>query len=390
MAKSSQKRKESDKATRQTKKQIALGRKEARQNRIILISVIALAALIVLILAIGLVQELVLKPNQPVAVVNGVNIPADEYRDLVTYNRYNQYANISGLQNAIDELKASPEENQFLISFYEQQLSQLQSSLALLPQDTLDELIDNELIRQEAEAQGLAVTADEVDQTIDEGLRSDLSPPPQEPLTDTVDSPTPTPIPQERIDEVYQMVLDNLQISSKSFRAIIQRNLLRGKLQELLASQVPTTGLVIHVQLIETESEEEAAAALERIEGGEDFGLVAGEVSTDTLSAGMGGDLGWVTTGQLSQSYGQDLEAYAFSLAPGELGTTASNGMFYVVLVLERDENGPLPEQVLSTRQSSALRDWLEEKKASPDVQIEPLLEPDQIPPDPFVRTEGF
>jgi hypothetical protein len=39
---------------------------------------------------------------------------------------------------------------------------------------------------------------------------------------------------------------------------------------------------------------------------------------------------------------------------------------------------------VVSQRQCSALQDWLDERKASPDATIERLLQPDQIPPDPF------
>ena len=146
MAKSSRRRKGSAEETKQTKKQIALSRKESRQNRIILISVGILVAIIVLVLAVGVIQELILKPNQPVATVNGVKLPMDDYQDLLTYNRYNQYVNISNLQSSLDDLRAAPEGNEFLISFYEQQLGQLQSSLALLPQNTLDELIEDELI----------------------------------------------------------------------------------------------------------------------------------------------------------------------------------------------------------------------------------------------------
>ena len=38
----------------------------------------------------------------------------------------------------------------------------------------------------------------------------------------------------------------------------------------------------------------------------------------------------------------------------------------------------------LSERRFSALADWLEEQWASPDVQIDWLLDPSQIPSDPF------
>jgi ABC-type lipoprotein release transport system permease subunit len=56
MAKSSRKRKTAPETAKKTKKQIALGRKEARQNRIILILVSALIAVIVLILAVGVIR----------------------------------------------------------------------------------------------------------------------------------------------------------------------------------------------------------------------------------------------------------------------------------------------------------------------------------------------
>lgn len=386
MAKSSKKRKDTDIEKKQTRKQIAMGRKEARQNRIILILVGALALIIVTILVVGVVQELLIKPNKPVATVNGTKINTDDYQELVTYNRYNQYMNIGNLQEALDGLAASPEENEFLISFYEQQLGQLQSSLALLPQTTLDELIDDTLIQQKAEADGITVSDQEVDEALDSDLESILSPEPQEPITGTADLPTPEPVTQQDKDDLYNLILSNMTLTDKAFRTIIQRNLLRGKVQEAMAAQVPTTGEVHHVQLIQTETEEEAVTAQTRIEAGEDFAVVAQEVSTDTLSVEQGGDLGWVAEGMLSQRYGQDLETYAFDLEIGTLGVVESNGMFYVVLVVERDENGPLPAEVLTPMQNSALLDWLDEQKASPDVEIERSLDPDQIPEDPFAQ----
>ena len=390
MAKSSKKRKETPQNEKQTKKQIARSRKEAQQNRIIFIALGILIAIVVLIMTVGVLQELVLKPGQPVATVNGVNIRLDDYRDQLTYNRYNQYVAISNLQSGIDELSASPEENDFLISFYEQQLQQQQSSLAFLPETTLDDLIDSELIRQKAEQEGLTVTADEIEQAINDDIRSALTPTSQEPITSTEQLPTPTPIPQEQIDEVLATIVGNMKISEESFRTIVGRNLLAGKVQDLLASQVPTTGLVVDVSLIQTETQQEALDAQQRIEAGEEFAVVAQEVSTDTLTAADGGSLGWVTTGQLSTSYGQALEDYVFSTDVGTMGVVESDGMFYVVLVVDRDDNGPLPADVLSRRQSSALSDWLAERKASPDVEIERRLESDQIPPDPFASTTGF
>jgi parvulin-like peptidyl-prolyl isomerase len=392
MAKSSKKRSDATSSRRkgetqqakQTKKQIAFGRKEARQNRIIWLSVGVLGLIILLILGYALIQELMLKPAAPVAVVNGTKIQVGDYQDLLQFRRYNTYGNIVNLQNELGTLDTTQEGSEFLTSFYEQQLQQLQTNLALAPQSVLDELIEDELIREKAEESGLTVTDDEVTQTIDEDLQRAAAPPPQVPISDTEQIPAPTPVPQEQLDEIYQNALDNMGLSDKQFRTILKRSLYRTELQDLLASQVMTTGLVVHVQLVQTDTDEEATVALERIESGEDFGLVAREVSTDTLTAENGGDLGWVTTGQLSSRYGEDLDTTVFAMEVGQIEKVQGNGQFYLVLVLERDENGPLPTEVVSLQQNSALSDWLLERKESPEVQIERLLTPDQIPPDPF------
>ena len=388
MAKSSRKRKAKAGEIKQTRKQIALGRKEARQNRIILLLVGLLIAVVVIIMAVGLIQELVIKPNRPVATVNGEKINVTDYQNLVTYNRYNYYNNISNLQDGIDQMNADdPEENAFLISFYEQQLTQVQTALTLAPQDAVEELIDAELARQKAAELDIEVSDQEVDEAIDSDFRSALTPSTQ--ITNTESLPTPTPVSQADVDDLYNMVLDAMQISDDAFRTIVRRALILEKVQDALAAEVPTTGLVVDLQLIKTETEDEALAAKERIEGGEDFAIVAQEVSTDTLTVEDGGAVGWVTPGQLTTRYGADLDDYIFTLDVGELGLVESNSMFYVVLVADRDENGPLPADVLSQRQNSALTDWLAERKSSDDVEIEQLLTPDQIPADPFAAYFG-
>ena len=376
-------RAEAVKAERQTKKQIALGRKQARQNRIIILSVLGIAAVVVLVLAIGLLQELVFKPSQPVAIVNDTKIPAKDYWPLLRYQRYSLHNSILNLQAGLQSLDPNQEGNDFLISFYGQQLQQLESSLSLAPQNTLDELIDHALIREKAEELDITVTNAEVEQFIDDEVRQALSPATSV-ITGTEGTPTPTPVADKDVQDYYKGLLDSFGVTDRQFQDIVRRDLYRTKVEDYLASQVPTTGLVIHVQLIQTDTEEQALAAQARIEGGEDFAIVAQEVSTDTLTASDGGDLGWVTTGQLASRYGQEVEDLAFSMQPGDMGTTSSNEKFYVIQVLERDENGPLPQDVITQRQGTALSDWLTERRDSPDVTIERLLDPAQIPPDPF------
>ena len=386
MSKKGSRRKQEEQVKRQTKKQLARSRKDARQNRIIVLSLVGLAAIIVVVLGYGLLQELVIKPNRPVAIVNGTEIKADLYGDLVNYYRYNQYTTMANLEQGLQDLQNSGEDNEFLISFYQQQLDQMQAQLTTIPEAALETMIEDELIREKADEEGIVVTLDQARQVIDDDLRQAFAP--QETITDTETLPTPTPVPQSQVDDLYASILNNITISKTSFEEIRRRELVRSDLQDLLASQVPTTGLVVHAQIIQTDTEEEAIAAKDRIAAGEDFSVVAQEVSTDTLTVDAGGDLGWVAEGQVSASYGQALEDAVFGLEPGsDVRTLQSGEMFYVVQVLERDENGPLPEAVLSQRQSTALDDWLQERESAPDVEIERLLTDDQIPPDPFTQT---
>lgn len=371
----------------QTKKQIALGRKEARQNRIIWLSVGGLALVVVLVLAIGLVQQFLVKPAQPVAMVNGAKVKTTDFQDALTYQRYNLHMNLNNLQRTLNTIDPDAEGNEFLVTFYEQQLQQLQSNIALAPQQTLDQLIDDVLIEDKAAELGIAVTEDDVTQAIDDDLRQAAAPSVTEPITSTEELPTATPVPQEQLDSILQNALANMGLSEKAFRTLVKRSLYREKVQEALASEVETTGLVVHVLLLETENQEASTEAMEQLRDGEDFAKVVADLSIDPQAEETGGDIGWVTTGQLSGRYGTELEELVFSLEPGEMGNVESNERFFVTKVLERDENGPLPDEVVSASQNSALIDWLTEQKSSPETEIERMLDPDQIPADPFALT---
>jgi parvulin-like peptidyl-prolyl isomerase len=351
MAKSSKKRKQKGQTTQKTKKQIAISRKEARQNRIIVISLVVLAAIIVSVLAVGLIQELGLKPGEPVAIVNGTKVRKDDYEALVAALSYNLIINLQSIDT-------SQETADLLTSYYQQQLESM-------PQVALEQLIEDVLIQEEADKLGLAVTDEEVEQAIFAQ--------PQVTVTDT--ATIPTPIPQEEMDTRYQASLQQMGISDAQFREIVRRDMLRSKLQDYLANEVATTGLVAHAQIIQTETEQEAQDALSQVKSGDDFAIVAREVSTDTLTAENGGDLGWVTTGQITSRYGEELERNVMSMSPGDIRVVQSNDMWYVVELVDLDQNGPLPEEVVSSRKAAALSDWLAAREASPDVEIERLLD---------------
>jgi peptidyl-prolyl cis-trans isomerase C len=70
----------------------------------------------------------------------------------------------------------------------------------------------------------------------------------------------------------------------------------------------------VHLRLIMVPTEQAAEDAIARLKAGADFATLAKQISRDA-TAGKGGDLGWVTRGDVNP----ETAAVAFSLAPGSV-----------------------------------------------------------------------
>lgn len=89
----------------------------------------------------------------------------------------------------------------------------------------------------------------------------------------------------------------------------------------------------VHARHILLESEEEAQAVIEELQGGADFAALAQERSTGP-SAPSGGDLGYFQRGQMVPEFGEA----AFALEPGAITTEPVQTQFgwHVIKVLDR------------------------------------------------------
>jgi len=370
-----------------TKKQIARSRKETRQLRIIWTVVAAFGVVILAVLLFAVIREMIVVPSAGVAVVDGAKIPVKDYEDLLTYRRYSLHNAIYNLQYQLSLLDKSTEEGQFLSSYYEQQSQYYQSTLDLASENALDELIEDVLIAQKAKEAGLSVTLEEARQQIRTDVENSLASQASSiTTTETISGPTPVPtsIPAAQIDETLQAYLKNMGLSASSFERLVQRSLLRNKVSDLLASQVLSTGLMIDLQLIVTDTQEVADSAMQRIQAGEDFAAVAKEVSGESQVQENGGALGWLAVDQLTSRFGADLADAVSNQEIGTLAVVPSNGQFYVIRVVERNENGTLPDDVISQRKSNALGEWLTAQIEALGSKIQRKLQSSQIPPDPF------
>lgn len=98
----------------------------------------------------------------------------------------------------------------------------------------------------------------------------------------------------------------------------------------------------VHARHILLESEDEAKAVIEELQGGADFATLAEERSTGP-SAPSGGDLGYFQRGQMVPEFGEA----AFALAPGEITTAPVQTQFgwHVIKVLDKRTAEPTFEE---------------------------------------------
>ena len=81
-----------------TRKHLAHKRRDDERNRWLLIGLGIVAGILLLIIAIGVIQELVIKPRQPIATVNGANIASNDYGKRVRFAWYQEANNTSSAQ----------------------------------------------------------------------------------------------------------------------------------------------------------------------------------------------------------------------------------------------------------------------------------------------------
>jgi len=351
-----------------TKKQLSRWQKEKRQERLALAFVVIIIALVAGVLAFGFYQENIARPNLPIAKVNGVPITLITYAKAIDFQKRVLDQQEAYWQEQYQRFKAS-EDQAFLAQLAQQQLSQIQQARQQLYFSVPEDLISDELIRQEMERRGLTVSPAEVE----EAIARTFQPTASEPVTDTASaSPAPTPLPPDAWQRNYKQYLSSLRISDADYRQLAILPLLRrNKLQRALSETVPTTADQIRLSHIVTDTREAAESILARLQAGEDFATLAKELSSDTLSASEGGDLGWYPPGILAEDFGEAFEQAAFALQKGQMVTApvASLVGYHIIMVTDREANRPIDADKLAQLQATVVNRWLKQQKASPAVE---------------------
>ncbi len=365
---------------RLSKAELSRHERELRAQRLFLVAIAALAVVVVAILGFGYWREYVARASDPVATVAGHSISVDSYARQLDFNRKTVEQQIQYMQVQLQSFS----DDESLVGLIRQQIQQLQFSLLLLPDQTLDQMINEELVRQEAARRGITVSAQEIEEETKQTFQDPPTPLPvpsptpdptaaagAQPTPTPEASPTPTapaasPMPTADIQARAQAFMAMYGLTQAEYDSMIEAQILYKKLGEAIGAEVPTSADQIHARHILVDSEDKAKELVEKLRGGASFEELAKAESTDPGSKDKGGDLGWFPRGTMVPEF----DDVAFKLEPKQISDPVQTTYgWHIIEVLEKEQNRPLDEQTLESKKSEALPQWLSEKQNGPDVK---------------------
>ena len=351
-----------------SRRQRSRWQREQENQRRLYLAAGGLVAIVLLILGGGLIYDNVIRPNEVVAQVGPDSITAGQLLDAMRPS-----------VRAIDaQARQVAGTGGSAAQYADQQKRQL-------PDQTLNELVDQRIIQHEADRRGISVSTEEIDarerQTVAE-FQAASNPAPTPEATSTPEqaattstpaaasSPTPVPtLEPSAYGVALKELLDRENATESEFRDRIQHTLLQDKVEAAVGQeQVPETQEQVHARHILVNDEDAAKQALSQLQSGSDFAQLASQISNDPGSKDKGGDLGWFPRGVMDKPF----EDAAFALQPGQLSDVVegANG-FHIIQVLERDPNRPIPADQLATLRQKASSTWLGAQRTGSDVHLE-------------------
>jgi parvulin-like peptidyl-prolyl isomerase len=388
--------------TAPTRKQLSRAQRDRQMRFYLRVGAAVVALLVVGVIVVGIVDQAVIQPGRPVALVNGVKITTTDFQKHYRYNR----------MQLIDRYWQTAQYAQMFGSTqFEAQLSQLESALntpETIGDQTLTSLISDELVRQEAKKRNVVIDQAEVDKQVQEALgyyangtptsaptgtfmptltptptpQGQPSPTATATLTPTATAtatatptpgasptatsvptitPTPTPYTEAAFTHNWKDTVTRFNtvtgFTNADLRSIFEVNLYRTKLISLWEA-TPEVGSV-HARHILVSGEITATGIISQLQAGADFSMLAALYSEDTGSKDSGGDLGFFTRDQMVTEF----ENAAFNNPVGLIPTPVqSSAGWHVIEVLEKKNETP------DQARERAFTAWLTETAANPLV----------------------
>lgn len=389
-----------------TRKHIARLERERRQVAIVTtISIIAIALVLVLV-GYGILDTTYLKLHKSVAEVDGEQISLGYWQERVQMYRLN-------LLNTLQQYQYYQQAFGMDTSQQQQEITTQLQSDQYVGEQVLNQVIDETLIRQEAQRRGITVTDAEVEEKLrgaydffpngsptptvtptefstptispeQQALFKPTStptevlvtstptqtntPPPPATATTTqiatatflpqLPTATATPYTLEGFKSRYKETLDNyksVKVSEATFRSAYVNQIYREKLTDEIAKDTPHTEEQVWARHILIKDAQLAEAEYEKLKSGANFAEVAAQYSEDPGSAVKGGDLGWFGKGVMATEF----EQAAFSQPIGEIGKPVQTQFGYHIIQVIAREQLPVSETRYEQLKQEAFDKWL-------------------------------
>lgn len=410
--------------------------REDALNRLLQRAIVVSAAIIIGLIAIALITDQIIVPNQAVATVNGESITVRDFRDRVRFERARILLEASQRQ-AFAETQAQSfgiDVNQLLQNdqLYLTYVNELNFP-DQLGRRVLDDIVADRLVEQKARELNISVDSERVQESLNDYFGYDptavaaigleptatltptitptpfVSPTPAPTLTPTATPsptpevtaeataeteateeplfPTPIPSPTRTVEEIQTSFNDNVQsfrneirrqsgLGEDAVNAYFERRARREAVQKAL-SEGQDQALFVNARHILVETLESAEDIIAALNAGESFAQLAAASSTDTGSGTRGGELGWANVDQYVEEF-----ADAVREAPiGEIvGPVESQFGFHIIQVRAREER-TLEGQDLEQQQQRIFEEWLADQRESQSENIEIYNNwPDYVP----------
>ena len=354
-----------------TRRQTHLHKKDKELQRILIWAAVGVLAIIVAILGYGLYVENVAKPKTPVAKVGTAGISVKDYQARVRYQRMltrNQIANYQGYLDQIDptdaQMQALAQQLQSTQASLENQLSA--EMVNYFGQQVLEQMIEEELVRQEAATRGLTVSAAEIDQQVEQFLGYDRA-------ADVAASEAVTETQSVMTEEEYRQgyanfktnILEVSGLSEDDFRRMMETELLKTAVQTQLGENVETTADQVQLTYLVTTTQEGALTLWQRTAQGEDIAALKDELNQDADEQSRGGSLPWMPADYLATQMGAEFQVAAFETPVGEVAQPVQgpDGLYYVIYV-EGHATQPLNDYLLQQARDEEYQKWLTQQRA--------------------------
>jgi parvulin-like peptidyl-prolyl isomerase len=380
-----------------TKKHLARLERERIQRRWVLAGTLLTAAVAIGLIVYGVIRIRVIEPEEPVAAVNGVEISTRQFRGRASLVQLDLLARL----NSAQQLRNLSSDASFQ-AYIEQQVASINSQLSpqTLGSSVINDLIDGELIREEAARRGIAVTTEQVDDLIAAGFgyyphgtptaapsatpgaatatpepptvtpTEGPSPTPQPSITpgpSPTPLPTPTPYTREAYLADYASEIDlvgQYGVARESdYRARYEAVLYQQALRTAFQSEVPTEQDQVQARQIVVGDEAAATDLLDRLGEGTPWETLADEVSGgDTGSAS---DLGWFLQGDYPE-----IDGVAFETPVGQVAGPVETSSGWVLVQVLGHEVRALDQVQLQRAAQARLEDWLTTARAEASIEI--------------------